>query len=377
MGGMRLSRFLPASQVSPQRSAPALIGVLGGTGIGPDVTLAALRVLDAVEASGPEPWRVQWFGRPGQPMTLAQGKHLSEPIADFCADVFRQGGAILSGPGGGRYVYELRRRFNLYCKFVPIRPWPQIAGAGCLRPDHTADVDILIVRDNAAGVYQGSWREDLSPGTRSAEHVFSYTEHEVRQLAEVAARAAAARRGLLTIILKDGGVPTISDLWRDVATAAAHAAGVRAATVNVDLAAYQIIQHPRQFDVIVAPNLFGDVMADVAGLLQRSRALGFSGNFAPDHSAVYQTNHGCAHDLAGLDCANPVGQILALAMLLCESFGLESEADQIERGVVAAWEDGWRTADLAETGRRVVGTQEMADRIASAVARLSPSKVPA
>ncbi|MCC6833206.1 MAG: 3-isopropylmalate dehydrogenase [Thermoleophilia bacterium] len=339
------------------------------------MSTAALRVLEAIEPPSGEPWRVRWYGRAGEAMALAQGQHLSEPIAEFCAGIFGEGGAVLSGPGGGRYVYELRRRFGLTWKFVPIRPWPQIAGAGCLRRGHTADVDILIVRDNAAGVYQGTWREDLSPGARSAEHAFGYTEQEVRRLVEVAARAAAARRGLLTVVVKDGGVPTISALWRDVATATAREHGVRVATMNVDLAVYQVIQHPRQFDVIVAPNLCGDVLADVAGLLQRSRGVGFSGNFAADRGAVYQTNHGCAHDLTGLDRANPAGQIFALAMLLRESFGLESEADQIERGVAAAWEEGWRTVDLAEPGCRVVGTREMADRIVEAVGRRSPQKV--
>ncbi|MCC7406503.1 MAG: hypothetical protein IT442_00420 [Phycisphaeraceae bacterium] len=371
MGGGKFSRFLPASWALDRRGrvgpGTPVIGVFAGTGVGPEVTAAAMRVLEAVESPGGASWRVRWYAHAGEAMASAKELPLSEAIVAFTAGVFKDGGAVLSGPGGGRFVYEVRRRFGLSWKLVPIRPWPQVAGAGCLRAEHTEDVDILIVRDNAAGVYQGTWREELSPGARSAAHAFGYTEQEVRPLVELAARAAASRRGSLTVIVKEGGVPTISSLWREVATAAAREQSVQATMMNVDLAVYQIIQHPRQFDVIVAPNLFGDVLADVAGVLQRSRGLGFSGNFAADGGAVYQTNHGCAHDLAGQDRANPVGQILALAMLLRESFELEPEADQIERGVAAAWDEGWRTADLAEPGCRVVGTQEMADRIASAI----------
>ncbi len=368
---MRISRFLWNGECRGRGVGNRLppIGVLGGTGIGPEVMGAALRVLAAIEPPNGGSWPVRWHGRVGEPTRLREGQHLSDAISGFCEEVFSAGGAVLSGPGGGRYVYELRRRFDLFCKLVPIRPWPQLAGAGCVRPQHTANVDILIVRDNAAGVYQGTWCEELSAGARSAEHRFGYTEPEVRRLVEVAARAAAGRRGRLSVVVKDGGIPTVSALWRDVAAAVAREHGVEAKLVNVDLAAYQIVQHPREFDVVVAPNLFGDVLADVAGVLLRSRGLGVSGNLAADGRAVYQTNHGCAHDLAGLDRANPVGQILALAMLLRESMGLEGEADQIERSVVAAWEAGWRTADLAEPGCRVVGTQEMADRIAAAVGR--------
>jgi 3-isopropylmalate dehydrogenase len=373
----RLRRFILAgdscglSIQSPERTP--IIGVVAGTGIGPEVNRAALRVLEAVEPVSGTPWQVQWLDTPRDAAGLSGG--VPRSIAELCATVFDSGGAVLSGPMGGRFVYELRRQFGLFCKFVPVRAWPQIAGTGCLTPEHTADVDILIVRDNAAGVYQGTWHAERSSGRRSAEHAFGYTEAQVRQLMEVAARAAAARKRMLTTVVKDGGVPTISELWRDVATAAAQNHRISVSMLNIDLAAYQLIQHPRQFDVIVAPNLFGDVLADVAGVLQRSRALGVSANFAADGRAVYQTNHGCAHDLAGSNRANPVGQILALAMLLRESLGLEPEADQIERGVAAAWEQGWRTADLPEPGCRIVDTQQMTDHIVAAIGRDRPRQV--
>src|SRR5579871_5038026 len=115
--------------------------------------------------------------------------------------------------------------------------------------------------------------------------------------------------------------------------------------MNVDLAAYEIIQNPGRFDVIVASNLFGDILADICGVLVSSRGVTFSGNFDPLGHGVYQTNHGCAHDLAGTDTANPGGQILSLAMLLRESFGLDEAATLIETSLAAVWRAGWRTSD--------------------------------
>jgi 3-isopropylmalate dehydrogenase len=134
--------------------------------------------------------------------------------------------------------------------------------------------------------------------------------------------------------------------------------------VDVDLMAYELISRPRDFDVIAAPNLAGDVLSDLTALLLGSRGLSFSGNFSPRGHAVYQTNHGAAHDIAGSDLANPVGQILSLAMLLRESLGLEREAVAIEDAVRSVWADGLRTADVAAPGDEAVGTREMAERIA-------------
>jgi 3-isopropylmalate dehydrogenase len=140
---------------------------------------------------------------------------------------------------------------------------------------------------------------------------------------------------------------------------------------NVDLAAYRLLQHPRELDVVVAPNLFGDVLADLGGVLLGSRGLSFSGNFAAGGASVYQTNHGAAHDLAGKDRANPVGQVLSLAMLLRESFGLAAEAALVERAVAEVYRLGFRTDDVAEAGCRAIGTREMAERIAAAVLDLA------
>jgi 3-isopropylmalate dehydrogenase len=353
-----------------------LIGVLEGTGIGPQVVRTALQVLKSVEQALGLKFEVRHGGMIGEAAAARCGQWLPEDTAAFCADIFQQGGAILSGPGGGRYVYDLRRRFNLFCKFVPVRPWPELARAGKMLPQHLRKVDMLIVRDNTGGIYQGEWGDRATDQGRVAEHSFSYSEAEVHQLIAVAARAAADRRGLLQVIVKDGGIPTVSALWRDVGAAAARRHGVQASFMNVDLAAYELIQNPTRFDVIVAPNLFGDVLADITGVLVSSRGVTFSGNFNSQGHGVYQTNHGCAHDLAETDTANPAGQILSLAMLLRESFGQDEAAALIEESVAGVWQEGWRTADLAEPDCTILGTDAMAEKVAERILRSAEKNEP-
>jgi 3-isopropylmalate dehydrogenase len=353
-----------------------LIGVLEGSGIGVEVIDSALQVLKAAGQVLNLKFEVRHGGLIGEDAILAHGKWLPEATLEFCADVFNLGGAILNGPGGGRYVYDLRRRLGLFCKLVPVRPLPELARAGRIAPRFLQDVDMLIVRDNIGGVYQGCWGERVTDRGRVAEHSFSYSEAEVRRIAKVAARAAASRRGGLHVIVKEGGVPSVTALWSEVVGAVAKQDGLEATVMNIDLAAYEVIQNPARFDVIVAPNLFGDILADVCGALVSSRGVTFSGNFDPRGHAVYQTNHGCARDLAGKDMANPVGQIFSLAMMLRESFGLDEAAALIETSVARAWRAGWRTADIAEPGCKTVGTKTMTERIVEQILRPAEMELP-
>jgi 3-isopropylmalate dehydrogenase len=378
-GPVRLRTFLDKnhSDATPiPFKGSALIGVLEGTGIGPEVIRATLQVLESVGQALDLKFAVRHGGLIGEAAIAEHGKWLPEDTMDFCADVFQLGGAILSGPGGGRYVYDLRRRFDLFCKFVPVRPCPELARAGKIAPQFLKGVDLLIVRDNTGGVYQGSWGDRATDKGRVARHSFNYSEGEVSRLVHVAAGAAAARRGSLHVIVKDGGVPSVTALWREVGSAVAKRHGVEAKFMNVDLAAYELIQSPARFDVVVAPNLFGDVLADVCGVLVSSRGVTFSGNFDPRGHGVYQTNHGCAHDLAGTDTANPAGQILSLAMLLRESFGLEAAARLIENALAEIWRAGWRTADLAEPGCKIIGTKAMAGKVAEQILRSTGARQP-
>jgi len=349
----------------PRGGTPFVLGAFEGEGVGPDVVAAALDVLAALAASGEVDVAVQRAPRGGRP-----AGELSPEIAGFCRDVFDAGGAVLAGAAAGRFVYDLRARFDLFCKLVPLRPSPALAKVGALKREHLAGVDVLLVRENVAGVYQGRGAiAAADDGQRRAEHTFAYSEPEVQRIVSVAARLARRRRGALAVVVKDGGVPAMTTLWRDAGTAIAAAAGVDVTFVNVDLAAYRLVQEPRTLDVVVAPNLYGDVLADVGAVLLGGRGLSHSGNFSGTGAAVYQTNHGSALDLAGTDRANPAGQILALAMLLRESGGFDRAAARIEAALEEVWASGWRTADVAEPGCRIVGTREMGARIADAVSR--------
>jgi 3-isopropylmalate dehydrogenase len=366
-----LLNFLGVASPRTRTNNRPLIGVIEGSGIGPEVIGAALRVLAAVEEVTGLKFELRHGGAIGEEAEKHFGSALPEFTARFFADIFARGGAILNGPGGGRFVYDLRKRFDLFCKFAPIRPCPQLARNIPIIANSVHPMDMLIVRDNIAGAYQGHWSMRETESGKIAEHVFTYTTEQIQRLAEVAARAAGARRGKMHVVVKDGGLPALTALWREVGVAEAARHNVEAFFVNVDLAAYEFIRNPGQFDVVLTPNLFGDILVDITGALLGSRGVTFSGNYDPAGNGVYQTNHGCAHDLAGADVANPAGQILSLAMMLRESFGLGDAATLIETALGAAWQDGWRTADIAEPDCRVVGTRAMAEQVAQHVLRLA------
>ncbi len=351
----------------PRRAATGaiVIGALAGEGIGPEVVAAALETLDSLaEATGLRV-EIRHGGLIGHAAELTSGAALSAEVIQFCTEVFGAGGAILNGPGGGRYVYDLRKHFDIFLKISPLRIANGLRDASRLRPEVLDGTDILITRENTGGAYQGCWdeRPTLSRG-RLAEHRLAYSEAQVRRFLDASARLARSRRGQLTVVWKEAGLPSISRLWRDCAAEAAESHGVQFSMVDVDLMAYRLIQEPATFDVIAAPNLLGDILTDLGAVLLGGRGLSFSGNFTERGEAVFQTNHGAAHDLAGTDRANPVGQVFSLAMMLRERFGLRSEAEVIEEAVRSVWRDGWRTADVASPGMRVVGTREMGRRVA-------------
>jgi len=367
-----LLSFLGLTPRSTRSKKNPLIGVVEGSGIGPEVIGSALRVLAAVEQTCGFKCELRHGGLIGEEAEKHFGASLPENTSRFFSDIFSRGGAILNGPGGGRYVYDLRKRFDLFCKFAPVRAFPQLTrNTSNIVNDKFHPIDMLIVRDNIAGAYQGHWSLRDTPSGKIAEHTFSYSQPQVQRLADVAARAAAGRRGKIHVIVKDGGLPAVTDLWRQVSVAEAARRNVEAVFMNVDLAAYEFIRNPAQFDVVLTPNLFGDILVDITGAVLGSRGVTFSGNYDGSGNAVYQTNHGCAHDLAGADVANPGGQILSLAMMLRESFGQRQAAALIESALAATWQEGWRTADVAEPGCRVVGTHAMTEQVAQHVLRLA------
>jgi 3-isopropylmalate dehydrogenase len=362
------------SEAPSQRTATGaiVIGVLPGEGVGPEVIGCALQVLRAVGESTGLQFEIRQGGVIGRAAEQFCGATLSPEVIAFCQSTFAAGGAILNGPGGGRYVYDLRKRFDLFFKISPLQIVNGVPDASRLKPDALHGLDILVTRETTGGIYQGAWHDrGSSLAGRSAQHDFAYSEVQVRRFVEASARLARSRRGELTLVWKEAGLPSISTLWRRCAEEAAARLDVRLRLVDIDLMAYRLIQEAATFDVIAAPNLMGDVLGDLGAVLLGSRGLSYGGTYGPSGEAVYQTNHGAAHDLAGTDRANPAGQILALAMMLRESFGLGAVAQAIEEAVRWVWHSGWRTADVAATGTRIVGTREMGSLIAERVRQIA------
>jgi 3-isopropylmalate dehydrogenase len=357
-----LSSLLPGgSEPTPQPTAR--LAVVEGEGIGPEVVAAAMTVLAAaakragitldVVAAGP-------IGSVGP-----DGFHVDDTAACFYDEVLADGRPVLTGPAGGRFVYELRARYDLFAKLVPVRPMAEIADASIVRPDRIRGVDVLIVRDNVGGLYQGAFgrRDD----GRTAFQEACYRADQVERLLGVALAAARHRDGRLAVVTKPGGIPAISALWRECAEGLG-ADDVTIEVIEVDNACYQLVADPHRFDVVATPNMLGDVVSDTAALVLGSRGMAYSANFREDGRAVYQTGHGAAHDLAGLDRANPVAQIRSLAWLARESLGLTALADAIDDAVTCTLAHGIRTPDISGPESTVVGTRAMADAI---VANLS------
>jgi 3-isopropylmalate dehydrogenase len=351
---------------SGSRDARPLIGILEGEGIGPEVIRACLPLLDAVRDAYGLDVELRYGGAIGKDAIAECGVPLSREVQEFCDSIFASGGALFCGPGGGRFVYDLRLRFGLYCKLVPLRPLRALQDAAVLKPSLVEGVDILVVRENLGGLYQGSFGMDEHQGLRRARHCFQYDEEQVRQILDAAGRLAVQRRGELCVVTKPGGVPSISELWREGAEALVRAIPLNLRMLEVDNACYQVLADPRSFDVVVAPNMFGDVLADTAALLLASRGMSYSANFGPGGRAVYQTGHGAAHDLAGTGRANPLGQMQSLAMLLRESFRRDAIAGRVLEAIEATLAAGWRTADIMAPGCHEVGTLELGQRVAEA-----------
>jgi len=353
--------FYPSS--IPSSETVQTIGVLTGEGIGTEVIDAALKVLDVVSSSLGKSFEIKKGGTIGNESHHQNGKYLSDEVINFCKNIFRKGGAVLCGPGGGRFVYEMRSYFDLYCKFTPLKPLPVLNDSGILRSENTKSVDIIAVRENTSGLYFGSWsREANNQGKQKAIHNISYDDHEVDRILKVAINLAKSRRGKLALTLKSHGMLAISQFWEERARQLLPDE-IELEVLQIDNAVYQLIANAQNFDVVVSPNMFGDVFADCGALLLGYRGMSFSGNFGSGKKAVYQTGHGAALDIAGTDTANPIGQIMSLAMMLRESFHWPEGADAIEHAILETLSQGYRTIDIASSDSEILGTGAMTEKI--------------
>ncbi|MBC8041212.1 MAG: 3-isopropylmalate dehydrogenase [Opitutaceae bacterium] len=360
--GFGMSTHLATEWNPVQRVAAAktvTVGVFPGEGIGPEIVAITERVLRLLESRGLFEVRLSHGGLIGMEARNACGADLPDEAVQFAEDVFSAGGAILAGAGGGRFVYDMRRKFDLFLKLNPLR---RLRGAVPAR----REFDILVVRDNREGLYQGDSTVEMSAGDQRVSHTFYSSSRAVDDVTDRAARLAVTRRGHLTVVAKESGIPAISKLWRDSGEAAGARHGVTVKFLEMDYAVYLLMRDPAMFDVIAVPNCFGDILSDLGGVLMGSRGATFGGSYDLSGRAVYQTNHGAAYDLKGAGTANPAGQILSLAMMLRESFGHGQVATLIESAVEDAWSAGWCTFDMEEIHgqpRRVCGTQVFAAEV--------------
>jgi 3-isopropylmalate dehydrogenase len=356
---------------------PIVIGVLAGDGGAAEAIACALAVLESVaEATSlgvqvveSRPKSAAADETPGMgPSRLA----LPGELARFCADVFARGGAILNGAIGGRCLDELRRQLDLFLNLCPVRMVNGLPDASPLRPQMLHATDLLLTCDNTAAVCRdSSAQRRRTSANRMAEHTLAYAEDRVRRFLLAATKLARARSGKLMVVCQEAALPAASALWRDCAAEAARSVGVRIGMIDAGLMAYRLIREAQSFDVIAAPSLPGALLGDVSGALLGTRGLLCSADFGASGAAVYQANHQACGELAGKDRGNPGGAILALAMLLRESFDLCGHAELIEEALRLVWREGWRTADVATPSARVVGTSELGRRVAETAGRLA------
>lgn len=351
----------------PEGTRPIVVGALGGEGIGPALIAICRDVLGTAAARFGFAYDWRTGGSVGLEAVREQGTALTDAVCDFCQEIFDVGGAILAGAGGGRFVYDMRRRFELGVKLNPLHRYDTLAAEMPVRWRSSAPVDIMVVRDNLGGLYQGGSTRHTEPEDARVEHRFECRARDVERVTERAAELAARRGGRLTVIAKQSGLPELSDLWFAAGKAAAGRHGIDLRCLDIDFAAYHFVMAPEDFDVVAVPNCFGDIIADLGGVICGSRGITYGASFSDSGAAVYQTNHGAAFDMKDRDVANPAGQIFSLAMMLRESFGMIREAAAIDDAVLQCWADGWRTPDVMGDGRRCVGTAEFGRRVVEAL----------
>jgi 3-isopropylmalate dehydrogenase len=247
--------------------------------------------------------------------------------------------------------------------------FPELIGASTLRPEVVDGLDIVIVRELNGDAYFGQPRgfETNEAGERVGFNTMRYSESEVERVAHAAFRAARRRHHKLCSVDK-ANVLEASQLWREVVTRVGHDyPDVELSHLFVDAAAMMLMRRPKQFDVIVTGNLFGDILSDAAAMLTGSIGMLPSASLGYDRKGLYEPVHGSAPDIAGKDIANPLAAILSLALMLRESFEMEDDASRVEQAVRAVLAAGYRTADIQQDGTRCIGTQDMGDAVVEAL----------
>lgn len=352
------------------------IAVVPGDGIGPEVIDQALRVLDRIGEKYNHTFTYTKVLAGGAAID-ATGKCLPRETVDIC----KASDAVLLGAVGGwkwdnlpgderpeRALLGLRKELGLFANLRPAMLFEELSQACPLKPEIIeGGLDLVVVRELTGGIYfgeKGTKETEMGPAAYDVE---LYSEEEVRRIAIVAFDMAMKRNKKVTSIDK-ANVLESSRLWRRVvAEVAKDYPEVELNNLYVDNAAMQMVLNPKQFDVIVTSNIFGDILSDEASQITGSIGMLPSASLAKGNFGMYEPVHGSAPDIAGQNKANPMATILSAAMMLRYTFGLGQEADDIENAVKKVLADGYRTPDLMANGGKEIGTKEAGDRITAAI----------
>lgn len=348
----------------------ATIAVLAGDGIGPEVTTKAVEALSKIASKFGHEFTFQEAMMGG----CAIDAH-GTSLPDETLKIAEQSDAILLGAVGGpkwsdpsakvrpeQGLLKIRQHFGLFANLRPVKAYPALAEHAPLRPDLLQDVDILFVRELTGGIYFGT-RQELADDGDSAYDTMTYSIPEVARVANVAFRAAQGRRGKLTSVDKANVLASMR-LWRrTVVKVHEDYSEVELEHLLVDACTMHLLTRPADFDVVLAGNMFGDILSDEASVLAGSLGMLPSASLGAEKFGLYEPIHGSAPDIAGQGKANPTGTMLSAAMLLRYSLGLEEEAKVLETAVDKTLDSGARTADIAPKDGTYISTDEFAQTV--------------
>ncbi|MDX1633133.1 MAG: 3-isopropylmalate dehydrogenase [Marinobacter sp.] len=351
--------------------------LLPGDGIGPEIVTEAEKVLCKVN----EDFKLDLSFEHG----LVGGAAIDTtgvPLPEETMELAQKADAILLGAVGGpkwdglemalrpeKGLLGLRSGLQLFANLRPAILYPQLASASSLKPEVVSGLDILIVRELTGGIYFGQPRgvRTLDSGERQGFNTYVYSESEIRRIGRVAFEAAQQRNGKLCSVDK-ANVLEVTVLWREIMSdLAKEYPDVQLSHMYVDNAAMQLVRAPKQFDVIVTGNMFGDILSDEAAMLTGSIGMLPSASMNAEKQGMYEPCHGSAPDIAGQGIANPLATILSVAMMLRYSLNAEAAAQAIEAAVSKVLDQGLRTADILSADGRKVGTEEMGNAVLAAL----------
>jgi len=352
------------------------VALLPGDGIGPEIVAEAAKLIERLRREGlPIETETAPIGGAGYDASR-------EPLPRATLELAQAADAVLMGAvGGPQYdalpraqrpaqgILAIRKALGLFANLRPALLYPELASASTLKSEVVAGLDLMIVRELTGDIYFGAPRGRRNNASGEAEgfDTMLYAESEIRRIARVGFEIARKRSGKLCSVDKANVLDT-SILWREVVSAiGSEYPDVKLSHMYVDNAAMQLVREPKQFDVIVTGNLFGDILSDEASMLAGSIGMLPSASLDARNKGLYEPIHGSAPDLAGKNKANPLATMLSLAMMFRYTFSRADLGDRIEAAVRRVLAQGHRTADIAAPGERAIGTREMGDAVAAAL----------